>query len=49
MMAAKHPVSIITGEAGRGKTYVLKTLVEWFIHTDKAIALAAPTGKLLTG
>ncbi|QLE53521.1 hypothetical protein FD724_37180 (plasmid) [Nostoc sp. C057] len=22
-----------------------KALVEWFIHTDKAIALAAPTGK----
>ncbi|MBD2565428.1 MULTISPECIES: SF1B family DNA helicase RecD2 [Nostoc] len=45
MMAAKHPISIITGGPGRGKTYVLKTLVEWFIHTDKAIALAAPTGK----
>jgi exodeoxyribonuclease V alpha subunit len=45
MMAAKHPISIITGGPGRGKTYVLKTLVEWFMHTDKAIALAAPTGK----
>jgi len=45
MMAAKHPISIITGGPGRGKTYVLKTLVEWLMHTDKAIALAAPTGK----
>ena len=45
MMAAKHPISIITGGPGRGKTYVLKTIIEWFMHTDKAIALAAPTGK----
>lgn len=38
-------VSIITGGPGRGKTYVLKTLVEWLKFIGADIALAAPTGK----
>ncbi|WP_199332950.1 ATP-dependent RecD-like DNA helicase [Nostoc sp. FACHB-190] len=45
LMAVKHPISIITGGPGRGKTYVLKTLVQWLVSTRANIALAAPTGK----
>lgn len=45
VMAAKHPISIITGGPGRGKTHVLKTLVEWLTSIRATIALAAPTGK----
>ncbi|MBR8833026.1 MAG: ATP-dependent RecD-like DNA helicase [Stigonema ocellatum SAG 48.90 = DSM 106950] len=44
-MAVKHPISIITGGPGRGKTYVLKTLVQWLTFQGATIALAAPTGK----
>ncbi len=45
IMAVKYPVSIITGGPGRGKTFVLKTLVEYLNSTGAKIALAAPTGK----
>ncbi|MCC5668933.1 AAA family ATPase [Nostoc sp. CHAB 5784] len=45
VMAAKHPISIITGGPGRGKTHVLKTLVEWLTSIRATIALTAPTGK----
>ncbi|WP_341531740.1 AAA family ATPase (plasmid) [Nostoc sp. UHCC 0302] len=45
MMAIKHPISIITGGPGRGKTHVLKTLLEWLIQQGAIIAQAAPTGK----
>lgn len=44
-MAVKYPLSIITGGPGRGKTHVLKTLVQWLVLTKASIALAAPTGK----
>jgi exodeoxyribonuclease V alpha subunit len=44
-MAVKHPISIITGGPGRGKTHVLKTLVQWLASIRATIALAAPTGK----
>lgn len=44
-MAVKHPISIITGGPGRGKTHVLKTLVQWLASIGATIALAAPTGK----
>lgn len=44
-MAVKHPISIITGGPGRGKTHVLKTLVQWLTFCGATIALAAPTGK----
>lgn len=45
LMAVKHPISIITGGPGRGKTYVLKTLVQWLTSRGVNVALAAPTGK----
>ncbi|WP_100903566.1 ATP-dependent RecD-like DNA helicase [Nostoc flagelliforme] len=45
VMAAKHPISIITGGPGRGKTHILKTLVEWLTSIRATIALTAPTGK----
>ncbi|BAZ33870.1 recombinase D (plasmid) [Cylindrospermum sp. NIES-4074] len=45
LMAVKHPISIITGGPGRGKTHVLKTLVQWLTSIGANIALAAPTGK----
>lgn len=44
-MAVKYPISIITGGPGRGKTHVLKTLVQWLTSIGATIALAAPTGK----
>jgi exodeoxyribonuclease V alpha subunit len=44
-MAVKHPISIITGGPGRGKTHVLKTGVQWLTSIGATIALAAPTGK----
>ncbi|MBD2683049.1 MULTISPECIES: ATP-dependent RecD-like DNA helicase [Nostoc] len=45
LMAVKHPISIITGGPGRGKTYVLQALVQWLTFMGANIALAAPTGK----
>lgn len=45
LMAVKHPISIITGGPGRGKTYVLQTLVQWLTSRGVNVALAAPTGK----
>ncbi|MHC5598917.1 MAG: SF1B family DNA helicase RecD2 [Nostoc sp.] len=45
LMAVKQPISIITGGPGRGKTYVLKTLVQWLTSRGVNVALAAPTGK----
>jgi exodeoxyribonuclease V alpha subunit len=45
LMAANHNISILTGGPGRGKTYILKVLVEWLITQNKRIALASPTGK----
>ena len=45
LMAVRHPISILTGGPGRGKTHVLKKLVEWLTIQKKNLALAAPTGK----
>ncbi|MDJ0717814.1 MAG: ATP-dependent RecD-like DNA helicase [Prochloraceae cyanobacterium] len=45
LMAERHRISILTGGPGRGKTHVLKTLVEWLKKNRHKIALAAPTGK----
>ena len=45
LMAQRYGISILTGGPGRGKTYVLKTLVQWLYRQDLIIALAAPTGK----
>ena len=45
LMAQRHPISILTGGPGRGKTYILKLLVEWLLSQGQKVALAAPTGK----
>ena len=44
-LAMAHPVFIITGAPGTGKTTVLKRIIEQFAAWNKLIALAAPTGK----
>ncbi len=44
-MAERSPMSILTGGPGRGKTHVLKTLVDWLYFKKASFALAAPTGK----
>ena len=40
-----HPVFILTGAPGTGKTYTLRRIIEQFKEWNKLIALAAPTGK----
>jgi exodeoxyribonuclease V alpha subunit len=40
-----HPLSILTGGPGRGKTHILKYLVQWLCDNGVNLALAAPTGK----
>jgi exodeoxyribonuclease V alpha subunit len=40
-----HPLSILTGGPGRGKTHILKYLVQWLCEKRVELALAAPTGK----
>ena len=40
-----HPVFILTGAPGTGKTYLLRKIIEQFTEWNKLIALAAPTGK----
>lgn len=44
-MAERHSFSILTGGPGRGKTYILKILVQWLKSNRLTVALAAPTGK----
>jgi len=44
-MAERYPFSILTGGPGRGKTYILKILVQWLKLNGLRVALAAPTGK----
>ncbi|MUG91878.1 ATP-dependent RecD-like DNA helicase [Scytonema sp. UIC 10036] len=44
-MAERSPISILTGGPGRGKTHVLKTLVDWLLFKKASFALVAPTGK----
>jgi exodeoxyribonuclease V alpha subunit len=44
-MAWAHPLSILTGGPGRGKTHILKYLVQWLCVKGVNLALAAPTGK----
>lgn len=43
-----QPISIITGGAGRGKTHILKYLIDWLTKCRFKVALAAPTGKAAT-
>jgi exodeoxyribonuclease V alpha subunit len=40
-----HPVFILTGAPGTGKTYTLRRIIEQFTEWNHRIALAAPTGK----
>lgn len=44
-MAWAHPLSILTGGPGRGKTHILKYLVKWLDSKGVNLALVAPTGK----
>lgn len=43
--AIRHPISIITGGAGTGKTYTLEVIKRLFQGFDMEVGLAAPTGK----
>jgi len=45
VLAMKHPVFILTGAPGTGKTYLLRRIIEQYTAWNKRIALAAPTGK----
>jgi exodeoxyribonuclease V alpha subunit len=44
-MALAHPVSILTGGPGTGKTTCLKALIETLAAQHKRFALASPTGR----
>jgi len=44
-MALAHPVSILTGGPGTGKTTCLKALIEALAAQHKQFALASPTGR----
>lgn len=45
VMAAKQPVSIITGGPGTGKTTIIKCLIDIFESRGDKVFLAAPTGR----
>jgi exodeoxyribonuclease V alpha subunit len=44
-MALTHPVSILTGGPGTGKTTCLKALIRTLESAQKRVALASPTGR----
>ncbi len=44
-MVKKHPVSILTGAPGVGKTYCLKYILKWAKSENLSIIQASPTGK----
>ena len=44
-MALTHPLSILTGGPGTGKTTCLKALITTIADQDKRFALASPTGR----
>lgn len=44
-MAAKHPIMILTGGPGTGKTTVLKAILKILCKQNRYILLAAPTGR----
>lgn len=44
-LSMAHPVFILTGAPGTGKTYTLRRIIKQFEQWNYRIALAAPTGK----
>lgn len=44
-MALTHPLSILTGGPGTGKTTCLKALISTLVEQHKSFALASPTGR----
>jgi exodeoxyribonuclease V alpha subunit len=44
-LSMAHPVFILTGAPGTGKTYTLRRIIKQFQEWNHRIALAAPTGK----
>ncbi len=44
-MVKKHPVSILTGAPGVGKTFALKYILDWAKSENLNIVQASPTGK----
>lgn len=44
-MVKKHPISILTGAPGVGKTFTLKAVLEWAKSKNLKIVQASPTGK----
>lgn len=46
LQAFKHPISLISGGAGSGKTFTIDTITKIYEqHLEKTVALCAPTGK----
>ncbi|CAE7582023.1 yrrC, partial [Symbiodinium sp. KB8] len=45
MAALQHPVSIISGGPGTGKTHALRTLVQAWRYLGKKVVLACPTAR----
>jgi len=43
--SVKHKISVITGGAGTGKSYTIKSIIEALRANDKVIAICTPTGK----
>lgn len=44
-MAAKHRLSVITGQAGSGKSFCIAAIADLFADAGIPVGLAAPTGK----
>ena len=44
-MAASHPLMILTGGPGTGKTTTINAIISYFQSRDEEILLAAPTGR----
>ncbi|MBR2615693.1 MAG: ATP-dependent RecD-like DNA helicase [Clostridia bacterium] len=45
MSALEHPVTVLTGGLGTGKTTIVKAIVNIFSQVGMKVALAAPTGR----
>lgn len=45
LLAHDHSISLITGGAGTGKTFVIRRIVEMYESAHLGVALCAPTGK----